>query len=62
MTEQRGRGRPKGKKSNPEYITLTTYIKVKTYKELKKRCVDLDMEMSEVVQELLEDWLNSDHQ
>lgn len=57
MTEKRGRGRPKGKTSDPNYTTLTTYIRVETYKELKKRCVDLDMEMSEVVQQLLDDWL-----
>jgi hypothetical protein len=64
MTEdQRGKGRPKGKKSNPEYTTLTTYIKITTYKALKKKCVDLDVEMSEIVQELLDRWLSdSDHQ
>jgi hypothetical protein len=58
--EQKGRGRPKGKKSDPDYTTLTAYIKVTTYKALKKRCVDLDVQMSEVVQRLLDDWL--DHQ
>lgn len=59
MAEQkRGRGRPRGKTSDPNYTTLTTYVKVKTYKALKKRCVDLDMEMSEVVQQLLDEWLS----
>ncbi len=54
-----GRGRPKGKKSDPNYTTVTAYIKVETYKALKKRCVDIDMDMSEVIQRLLEDWLES---
>ena len=51
------KGRPRGKASDPSYTTLTTYIKVKTWKELKKKCIDLDMEMSEAVQMLLEEWL-----
>ena len=60
MTEaKRGRGRPRGKTSDPTYTTLTTYIKVATYKALKKKCVDLDMEMSQVVQQLLDEWLAS---
>lgn len=59
MTEEkRGRGRPRAKKSDPDYTTLTTYIKLSTYKEFKKRCIDLDTEMSEVVQRLLDEWLD----
>ena len=66
MTEQpeqkRGKGRPKGKKSDPSYTTLTTYIQLETYKALKIRCFQEDREMSEVVQELLDAWLQTDHQ
>lgn len=51
------KGRPRGKASDPSYTTLTVYIKLETYKEVKKKCVDLEIEMSQAVQMLLEEWL-----
>lgn len=56
--EKRGRGRPKGKKSNPEYTRLMVYVRKDTLKATKKRLIDLEMEASELVQQLLEEWLN----
>ena len=60
--QKRGKGRPKGKKSDPDYTTLTTYIRMETYRALNIRAIKEDREMSEVVQELLDKWLKPDHQ
>ncbi|MBF2065924.1 MAG: hypothetical protein IGS39_16115 [Calothrix sp. C42_A2020_038] len=57
--KQMGRPKGKGKRSNPDYEQVTAYIKSATYnnvkiellKEGKKR------EFSELVQEMLDDWL-----
>lgn len=62
MEEKRGRGRPRAKKSNPDYTTLSVYVRKSTLKLIKKRCIDEEMEVSELVQQLFEAWLNSDIQ
>ena len=57
MAEKRGRGRPRAKKSNPEYTTLTVYVRKDTLKAVKKRCIDEDIQVSEVIQALLDEWI-----
>ena len=57
--EKRGRGRPPGKKSNPDFTQISAYVRVKTYKETKKALIDEEMEISELVQLLLDQWLIS---
>lgn len=53
------RGRPSGKKSDPSYTQVTGYIKMETYRALKVRCAQDDIEISEVLQDLIEAWLDS---
>lgn len=55
--EKRGRGRPPGKKSDPDYTTLTVYVRKKTIKAIKKNLIDLDMDASELVETLLQRWI-----
>ncbi|PSB27550.1 hypothetical protein [Chlorogloea sp. CCALA 695] len=53
------RGRPKGKRSHPDYEQVTAYIKKDTYQEIKISLLreGQKREFSELIQELLEDWL-----
>lgn len=53
------RGRPKGKRSHPNYEQVTAYIKKDTYQEIKITLLreGQKREFSELIQELLEDWL-----
>lgn len=55
------RGRPKGKRSHPDYEQVTAYIKKDTYQEIKIALLreGQKREFSELIQELLEDWLKS---
>ena len=55
------RGRPKGKRSHPDYEQVTAYIKKDTYQEIKISLLreGQKREFSELIQELLEDWLKS---
>ena len=59
--EQRRRGRPYGKRSDPEYVGFTTYIRKSTHKQVKRALLDgdEDRELSELVEELLVEWLKS---
>ena len=55
------RGRPKGKRSHPDYEQVTAYIKTLTYQEVKIALLreGKKREFSELMQELLDDWLES---
>ena len=55
------RGRPLGKRSHPNYEQVTAYIKKDTYQEVKITLLreGQKREFSELIQELLEDWLKS---
>ena len=55
------RGRPKGKRSHPDYEQVTAYIKKDTYQEIKITLLreGQKREFSELIQELLDDWLKS---
>jgi|GEM_PF-976838 len=55
------RGRPKGKRSHPDYEQVTAYIKTLTYQEVKIALLreGQKREFSELVQELLDNWLES---
>lgn len=55
--QKRGRGRPKGKKSDPDYTQIAPYIRLDTYRAMRHRLIDSDMEISELIQELLDRWL-----
>jgi len=50
-------GRPKGKHSDPSYIQVTAYLTKKTYRAVKIRIAELDVERSDVIEALLQEWL-----
>jgi hypothetical protein len=52
-----GVGRPRGKASDPEYRQVTVYIRRDTHSAARKRLMDEEKERSELVEELVSDWL-----
>jgi hypothetical protein len=56
------RGRPKGKRSDPDYEQVTAYIRKDTHRDVKITLLSEEgngREFSELIQELLEQWLFS---
>ncbi|KJH70262.1 hypothetical protein [Aliterella atlantica] len=55
------RGRPKGKRSHPDYEQVTAYIRKDTHRAAKIALLSESegREFSELVQELLEQWLKA---
>jgi hypothetical protein len=53
------RGRPSGKRSDPDFVPLTVYVRKETHRGVKRALLDQDEpgEISELVEELLADWL-----
>ena len=49
----------KAKSTNPDYTRTTLYLPKKMHKRLKAIAVEEEREMSEIVEELLGDWLES---
>lgn len=58
---KRRRGRPHGKRSDPDYVGFTTYIRKDTHHEVKVALLQekKGRELSVLVEELLVDWLKS---
>lgn len=58
---KRGRGRPTGKRSDPDYEQVTSYIRRQTYADVKIELIreGQKREFSELVEELLSKWLRS---
>ena len=51
-------GRPRGKRSNPEYEQVTAYIPTSLYTQVKLRLIEQDRkEFSTLVEELLNNWI-----
>lgn len=59
--ESRRRGRPSGKRSDPDYVGFTTYIRKDTHHDVKLALLQEKegRELSELVEQLLADWLKS---
>ncbi len=57
--ERLRRGRPAGKRTDPEYSQVTAYIRKSTHHAVKVRLLQQGegREFSELVEELLSDWL-----
>lgn len=55
------RGRPAGKRSDPDFEAITAYIRKKTHKDVKIALLQEDKprEFSQLVEELLINWLKS---
>ena len=49
----------KAKSVNPDYTRTTVYLPKKTHKKLKAIAFDEEREMSSIVEELVDTWLNS---
>ncbi|MDJ0570225.1 MAG: ribbon-helix-helix domain-containing protein [Pleurocapsa sp. MO_192.B19] len=47
------------KSANPDYTRTTVYLPKKMHKKLKAIAIDEEKEMSSIVEELIETWLNS---
>jgi hypothetical protein len=54
-------GRPKGKRSNPDYEQVTAYIKKETHKNVKRELLDNEdiHDFSELLEILLVEWLST---
>lgn len=52
------RGRAKGKRSDPNFIQVGAYIPKDLNQQVKRRLFDEEMDFSDLVAELLEDWLS----
>lgn len=61
IEERPRRGRPSGKRSDPDYVGFTTYIRKETHRNVKRALLDEpdERELSELVEDLLVDWLKS---
>lgn len=60
--EPKQRGRPRGKKSDPEYVSAIAYIRKKTHLQVKRLLLDKEelgdkQDFSELVQDLLDFWV-----
>ena len=60
-TKQRGRGRPHGKRSDPNFEQVTTYIRKHTHQSVKIALLQegRGQEFSELVEDLLAKWLKT---
>ena len=48
-----------GKSSDPDYVQISAYIRKETHKATRKLLLDEDKDMSELVEELLHQWVSS---
>jgi hypothetical protein len=50
-------GRPPGKRSNPDYQQVTVLLHAQTYLEVRKRLLEQRTEVSDLINDLLSEWL-----
>ncbi|HEY9697060.1 MAG TPA: hypothetical protein V6D10_07340 [Trichocoleus sp.] len=62
MTEKRKPGRPKGKRSDPDYILCCGLVKKKTLKQVKHLLLDRDLELSQLMEQLFQEWIDQNSQ
>jgi hypothetical protein len=55
-----GIGRRRGKSSNLEYTQVLSYIRKSTYKEVKRALLDSEQDFSELIENLLSKWLQTE--
>lgn len=56
-TVPRRRGRPPGKRSDPDFEQVTIYIRRRSHLDAKKALLEKRQEFSELVEKLISDWL-----
>ncbi len=47
----------KSKSTDPDYVRTTVYLRKRLHKQLKAAAADEEREMSEILEELVEQWL-----
>ena len=52
-------GRQTGKRSNPDYVQVGAYIPKTVDRNVKRKLLDEDMDFSDLVTKLLQDWLTN---
>lgn len=52
-------GRPPGKRSSPDYQSVTTFLHKATYLKVQRELVGSGKDFGDVVDELLQNWLKS---
>jgi hypothetical protein len=59
QSTKKRRGRPTGKRSDPDFTQTTAYIRAETYRDVRIALLQEGegREYSELVEELLSDWL-----
>jgi len=62
-TSGKKRGRPQGKRSDPDYLQISAYIKKDTYTKIKIALLqsNSDLDFSELIESLLQDWLEKNN-
>jgi hypothetical protein len=60
-TEPKKRGRPRAKRSDPNYSQVTAYIETNIHKKVKIKLLQQDnqQEFSELINSLLKNWLDN---
>src|SRR5512144_2459154 len=58
MDTRKKAARTNGKRHNPNYRQMTAYVRNTTHREIKKAAVDESREISDLIQELLEGYLD----
>lgn len=60
-TPTRGRGRPTGKRSNPEFEPTTVLLRKQTKRVAGRKLEDADanQDLSELIEELLNNWISA---
>lgn len=61
VSEPAKKGRPKGKRSNPDFEQITAYVRSQTYRDTKIALLQQDEleDFSELVEQLLTEWLRT---
>lgn len=57
---KRRRGRPLGRKSNPDYVQSCAYIPRALRKEVQHLLLDRDLTFSDLVEQLLRRWVEEE--
>ncbi|MDY7022281.1 MAG: hypothetical protein SWJ54_13135 [Cyanobacteriota bacterium] len=54
------RGRPKAKRSDPNFTQISAYIRKETHRKVKMKLLEIesDQDLSELVEQLLQGWLS----
>lgn len=52
-------GRPRGKRSDPNYILCCGLVRKTTLRRVKHHLLDADKELSELMEELFQAWLDN---